>query len=415
MKLTDNEKHMLEGEEGEARAWALDKLVKLGEYYGAPSMVDIVYAHLAKPRAGIDLTMLNLYDDMVKKGGKFKVTTSTNPEAFDFDKPEILGISQESIKLQERWSHAVLSMGAVPTRTCTMYWSGIVPRMGEHVAFNESSSIAYVNSVLGARTNTESQISALLSALTGKTPKMVYHLDENRRGNTLVKLEAIPAHLTEWDALGLHLTQVLPGDAVPVFTNMPQTVRTWELKRMNASLGYGLGPPIGLWHAAGITPEAATQEQAFKGEQPRAEVVVTPRDIQKVYELSEWHGPVDLIHFGCPHLSVPEMAMVASMFQSKRVSSNVQAWVVTSPAVKKVSDTAGYTAILEQAGVIVLSGMCCATLPKKEAREIMGGKVLVTDSGKHWNLAPSIMGDVGLRTILKTTEEVVTAAVTGRI
>jgi len=49
MQLDDQEKKMIEGEEGEATRRAMEILVAKGEAEGAKKMVKIVYAHLMPP------------------------------------------------------------------------------------------------------------------------------------------------------------------------------------------------------------------------------------------------------------------------------------------------------------------------------------------------------------------------------
>ena len=64
--------------------------------------------------------------------------------------------------------------------TCTPYQVGIVPLKGEHCAWMESSAVIYINSVLGARTNTEGRESTAAAMLTGKIPYWGFHTDEHR-------------------------------------------------------------------------------------------------------------------------------------------------------------------------------------------------------------------------------------------
>ena len=46
MQLSDLDKALLDGAEGEAARQAMDALVQLGQAYDAPDMVDIGYAHV---------------------------------------------------------------------------------------------------------------------------------------------------------------------------------------------------------------------------------------------------------------------------------------------------------------------------------------------------------------------------------
>src|SRR4030042_2050505 len=81
---------------------------------------------------------------------------------------------------QPRLIRAYTSMGIAATCTCTPYLVGNLPAPGEHVAWSESSAVAYANTALGARTNREGGPSALAAALTGRTPAYGLPLDAGR-------------------------------------------------------------------------------------------------------------------------------------------------------------------------------------------------------------------------------------------
>ena len=78
-------------------------------------------------------------------------------------------------------------------------------------------------------------------------------------------------------------------------------------------------------------------------------------------------------------------------------------------------DLEGYTKTLEDAGCEFFTGACCINIPAKEAKKLLGGKVQVSDHVKHCYYAPTFMGEIGLKTILKPTEECVQAALSGTV
>ena len=65
---------------------------------------------------------------------------------------------------------AYVRMGAEPTFTCAPYQIGHLPGVGEQVAWGESNAIAFVNSVLGARTERYGDFLDACCALTGRAP-----------------------------------------------------------------------------------------------------------------------------------------------------------------------------------------------------------------------------------------------------
>ncbi len=70
------------------------------------------------------------------------------------------------------------------------------------MAWGDTGTVIYANSVFGARTNFESGPAALAAAITRRTPEYGFHLDEHRRGTFVVELEAELDDLADWGALG---------------------------------------------------------------------------------------------------------------------------------------------------------------------------------------------------------------------
>ena len=415
MRLTSEEQKMLDGKYGGAVHWAMDFLVKMGDYFGATDMVDVKYVNILEIMGTSEGAYLELIDYLASQGGKFRVTATTDPAGFDFTNTEGMGIEPDTYEKQAKLSNGLIKMGVLPTRTCTMYWAGVMPRPGDHLAISESNAVVMFNSVAGARTNYESFPSSLAAALTGKTPNFGFHLDENRRGNVLIELKTPMEHWTDWDALGFYVGKELKiYEAVPVFINMPSQVTTYELKRLGAALATGPGT-IAMYHAVGITPEAASLEQAFAGNKPQDKLHITRKQLDEVYDMFSGEGKIDLVHFGCPHLHLAEIQLLAEKFSGKKKHPEVRVWLFIAPATKAMADLAGYTRILEDAGGEFFTGACSINIPAKEAKQLLGNKVQVTDNVKHCYYAPTFMGDIGLKTILRPTEQCIQAALTGRV
>ena len=104
--------------------------------------------------------------------------------------------------LEERASAALRAFGVLMTDTCINYQTIMPFTRGEHLAMGDTGVVIYANSVFGARSNFEGGPSALAAALTGRTPRYGYHLDEHRRATWYFRVAAEPADLSEWGALG---------------------------------------------------------------------------------------------------------------------------------------------------------------------------------------------------------------------
>lgn len=64
-----------------------------------------------------------------------------------------MGYDEEYAKNQLRLRDAILRLGEMRKWSCTPYYQGSVPRVGQNIAWAESSAVSFANSVLGARTN----------------------------------------------------------------------------------------------------------------------------------------------------------------------------------------------------------------------------------------------------------------------
>ena len=229
MKLTAEEQKMLDGQYGKSVRKSMEILTSLGDIYGAERMIPVKSVHM--PGSSIVVAgeaATSFVEQMGENETRFAAFTTLNTGAMDMDRPQELGFSEETIARQERLTGAYRRMGGVPCHTCTPYLIGHCPKFGEHVAWGESSAIAFVNSVIGARTNREGGPAALAAAIAGRVPAYGYHLDENRRGQFLIHVEASLSDIADYGALGYWVgTRVESG--VPVFTGIPADVSTDQL------------------------------------------------------------------------------------------------------------------------------------------------------------------------------------------
>ncbi|NAZ39364.1 MAG: DUF521 domain-containing protein, partial [Acidilobus sp.] len=169
MYLTREEERVLAGEEGWAKAKALEVVVKVGEALGAERLQPIVHAHAS----GVSYYNIGepgrrLLEDLASSGARFSVPTTVNPIGFDLDAPSSLTIAEIDNRLvegQRAIVRALASMGARLTFTCTPYYIPDVSGLsrGASVAWGESSAVVYANSVLGLRTNREGGPLALMA------------------------------------------------------------------------------------------------------------------------------------------------------------------------------------------------------------------------------------------------------------
>ena len=181
MVLNDYEREMLAGKHGEGAAKALQYQIDLGTAFAARHMVQISRVHAPLTHLDGDNWFIS---DLLKHNTRLKVIATTNP-IYDTDYMESIGSPEpeSSVQLVSEVKARFKAIGLMPTYNCAPELEANVPRINEIVAFSESSSIPYINGVLGARSNRESAKSALAAAVTGRVPVYGLLLDENRKGN----------------------------------------------------------------------------------------------------------------------------------------------------------------------------------------------------------------------------------------
>jgi predicted aconitase len=379
MKLTPDEQDILEGKHGRAAAKSMQILFALGTIYGAEHMVPVSSVQIAGVSYdNLGDAGLEFLAEMADGGGKTRVLATLNPAGMDVENWQALGISPTFAEKQALVMQAFQRMGVVTACSCTPYLFGNLPHFGEHIAWAESSAVCFANSVLGARTNREGGPSALASALTGRTPAYGYHLPQERRPTLAVQVRSSLSGTLDFGALGVAIGRRLEErrrPPIPYITGVEQASLE-ELKSFCASLATFGGSA--LFHIQGITPEASLYSP------PEDAWVVTGDDLKAAAASLNEAGPaeVDFVSLGCPHLSLDEIARLASLLEGRRVSKTF--WITTSRLVKHLADRMGYTALIEASGAIFAVDTCCVVAPIKG--RFTG---LATDSAKACYYAAS--------------------------
>jgi predicted aconitase len=267
-------------------------------------------------------------------------------------------------------------MGITMTCTCTPYLAGIIPKRGEHIAWAESSAIAFANSVLGARTNREGGPRALASAITGVTPYYGLHLDKNRIASIIVKVETkTKKQLKESDfgALGYYIGKIC-GTKYPAFTGLKASED--ELKLLGAAMAASGSVPI--FFVKGVTPEFNVADGAEK-------ISFTEKELNETKQLLDAERKPQLVTLGCPHASLKEIEHVVELIKQKGTPS-VHFWICVSRAVKKIAVEKGYGELIKKNNGTLVADTCMVVCPLEE----MGYTAAGTNSGKAAKYLPSL-------------------------
>src|SRR5882757_1462523 len=257
MRLNDEEQAMLAGQLGEVRRWAITHQIAVGEFFDAADFVAVSQAHIMADTESLGEAGVRFLEGLAaapEPARRVRVPAITDPRGIDFAVYKRLGQSEAMAGLERRTIAALSAFGALMTDTCINYQTIMAPLRGEHVAYGDTGSVIYANSVLGARSNFEGGPSALAAALTGRTPRYGYHLDECRRATRRFRLAARPRDLSEWGALG-----GIVGEAcgsyweVPVIEGIETIPGSDALKHFGTALAsFG---SVALFHMPGITAE----------------------------------------------------------------------------------------------------------------------------------------------------------------
>lgn len=380
MYLTSEEEAMCNGEYGETIRKSMDILVALGDIYGAEKLVDITSAQVSGVSyKTIGQAGLEYLEDLAKDDkGVATVTSTLNPPGTDLDNWDKFGFPEEFSIKQNQIVDAYGKLGITKTCTCTPYLVGNVPRFRDHISWSESSAVAFVNSVIGARTNREGGPGALAAAIVGKTPLYGFHLQENRTADWIIDVETELSG-ADFGALGYIVGQNVGGD-VPYFTlkNIPNNN---DLKTLGAALASS--GSVALYHIEDVTPEYDVADKSEASEK----ITITKEDILQTREkLTTTDKEADLICLGCPHASLEEIKKVADIVKGKTIKNKL--WICTSISVKASADRMGYTKTIENAGGNIVCDTCMVVAPIED----MGFEVIGVNSAKAANYVPSMCG-----------------------
>src|SRR5688572_12565971 len=325
MRLTAEEQAMLEGRHGEPVREAIRYQIEVGEFWGAERFVPITNAHMMGDIEVMGDGGLGWLRRACEQQARCAIPITTNARCFDFGFAERLGQDPGEAAKERSIIRFLREMNVVTTDTCINYQTVYQPHLGEHVAWGDTGTVIYANSVFGARSNFESGPAALAAAITGRTPEYGFHLNEHRLGTFAVELTAKLEDLADWGAVGKIVGEAHQDYfAVPVFHGLRRTPTADELKHLGAALAsYG---SMGMFHCMGVTPEAPSSIRGFQ-----ETIVITEREIDAVYaSYGLGDGDARLVVFSGPQQSLFEMKQLADLFEGKKVRERSACFVTTN-------------------------------------------------------------------------------------
>ncbi|MCL2162963.1 MAG: aconitase X catalytic domain-containing protein [Oscillospiraceae bacterium] len=410
IRLTQYEQDMLDGKQGKFKQKAMEFIVRYASVIGAEELCEISRAtlfvgaqhYLYCYSDGTDYQKIfsefYLCSDEPLELGKISDSCEAQTcegacDLFGFEKTHVTRAQFEKNAL---FLEETLKMGISIVDSCSPYYLGWIPLMGESFVSTESSNVLMSNSVFGARGNSDGVEAAVCAAITGRTPKWGLHIKENRSATCLMHVDFAVESLLEWDVLGFTLGRLLPKGEKPVLSGPLRRPDIHKLRQLFSSLAVTGAAEI--CHIAGLTPEAQTLDMALGNKPPKYEIVVSRDEYEKSYAMlcDEGEGPVDLVSIGCPHLSLGEIKHIAEYIAGKKINNSTELQIWAGYPTKKMATVNGFTKTIEESGAYLLTGSCPVLMQKESHKHV---KAMVMNGAKqawsirHQTRVPVYFGD----------------------
>ncbi len=411
LMLTPEERDIAGGAQGDAAAMAMRIVVEMGRLLGADRLIPVASAHIDGCLYHGD-SGVHFAERLVAGGGRVAVPTTLNVGALDLLHPKRVTAAPERRAMMLRLMRAYEALGCRATWTCAPYQAGHRPAAGTDVAWGESNAVAFCNSALGARTNRYGDFLDICAALVARAPRYGLHLPENRRARVVVDTAALSPALRDSDVfypvLGAWLGAEL-GTTIAVIDGLPDTISEDRLKALGAAAASS--GAVGLFHVAGVTPEAPDLATALGGRPPERTIRLTAEMVRAARDRLSTAGgsQIDAVALGSPHFSRDEVEALARLLAGRRAA--VPIYVCTGRHVLAELDRAARLQPLEAAGVTIVADTCVVVTPiLPEAAA--GTRVLMTNSGKFAHYGPA---NTGYQAIYGSLADCVESAVAGRV
>ncbi|RVC95478.1 DUF521 domain-containing protein [Mesorhizobium sp. M2A.F.Ca.ET.017.03.2.1] len=376
---------------------------------GAPRLIPIASAHIDGALYHGDSGTL-FAERLVGGGAKVAVRSTLNVGALDLMGCSPIRLEEPQRGMARRMMEAYRKLGCEQSWTCAPYQAGHRPAFGSDVAWGESNAVVFCNSVLGARTNRYGDFLDIACAITGRAPDYGMHRPENRLARLVFDVSGLsPSFLASeiaWPVLGsLYGREV--GNATGVVTGVASHPGEDALKAFGAAAASS--GAVGLFHIAGVTPEAPDVASILAGPEPEAVIRVTPEMVAKARAgLSTAAAPkaIDAVAIGSPHLSNAEFDSLERLIGGRGLAGAIYA--CTGRHALALLEKDGRRKRLEASGVVIVADTCVVVTP---IMPDIGKGVLMTNSGKFAHYAP---GNTGYAVLYASLADCVESAVLGK-
>jgi predicted aconitase len=342
MELTKDEEKLLNGDSGEAMSTAYRILLAVGEATDAEKLVPIEWAHIS----GVNYNTIGdagrFFLEKISVETKVAVKTTLNPMGFDRDHAS--AIPERFFRNQIRIIKAYASIGAKDSFTCIPYEMFELPERGSSVSFAESNAAILSNSIHGLLTNKESSLSALASAITGKSPYSDLRVIENRVPRYTIKLSHDLSNELDYGLLGYFAGKEIRDSCVAI-NGITKKLGMIETKSLSASMG--TSGSVGMF----VITEKKT-----------GDIISYDRiEAKKIMDELNTEEDGDVIVLGSPQLGMTELKLLATITNGKKFS---RPCMIFCP--RKIRDEAKSIGLVERivkSGVEFMCDSCMCLTP----------------------------------------------------
>ncbi|TPI65264.1 DUF521 domain-containing protein [Mesorhizobium sp. B3-1-7] len=407
LALSPQEQAIAAGQDGAAIAMRI--VAESARLLGAPRLIPIASTHIDGALYHGDSGTL-FAERLVEGGAKVAVRSTLNVGALDLMGCSRIRLEEPRRGMARRMMEAYRKLGCEQSWTCAPYQAGHRPALGSDVAWGESNAVVFCNSVLGARTNRYGDFLDIACAIVGRAPDYGLHRPDNRRARLVFDVSSLsPSFLASeiaWPVLGsLYGREV--GNAIGVVRGVTGHPDEDALKAFGAAAASS--GAVGLFHIAGVTPEAPDVETILAGPEPEAVIRVTPDMVAQARAgLSTVAAPktIDAVAIGSPHLSHAEFDSLERLIAGRKLA--VPIYACTGRHALALLEQNGWRKQLEASGVVIVADTCVVVTPIMPE---LGNGVLMTNSGKFAHYAP---GNTGYAVLYASLADCVESAVLGK-
>jgi phosphomecalonate degydratase large subunit len=338
--LSKKEENALDGKYGPHLSTAFKILIAIGEATEAEKLIPIKWAHVS----GVNYNSLgDAGVDFITKFSKAKVSVFTTLNPMGYDRSKKQRISKTFKQKQTTIVRSYLEMGITPSFSCIPYEIYKLPRKHTRVSFAESNAAIMANSFFGLLTNKESGLSALASAITGKTPYSDLLNNKYRHSKTRVKLDLDLRTELDYGMLGYYAGKTVSNSCVS-FGSHARRLNIIEAKSLSSALG--TSGSCGMF-----TDEDTDLEHINFGK----------KEMESVRGELNTSENGDVIALGSPQLGLNELELVSTSLKGRKFSKPCM--IYCPRAIYDKALRSGIAQRIERAGGNIICDSCTCLTP----------------------------------------------------